>query len=100
MKIPKEILEQQLSPETTIFFKETNVYHPSCIGEGIVDDFQKDHLAIVIEDWESGGYRFVNSVSSRNQHFKPSNQKPLKKVEDLNDLWKALTGNELTYIGG
>ncbi len=91
-----KILKEKLSPETTIFFKETNPYHPEIVGD-------RTSFGIVIENWETGEYRFVNSIRTENSvsntHFTPLNQKPLKTIEDLNNLWKVITGDDLTYIG-
>lgn len=97
------VLSAVLCPENTKLFKETNPYHPECIGDDNKEKLPYNTFTIVIEDWENGLYRFVNGLhesgSIHNEHFTPNNQKPLKTIGDLNTLWKAIRGKDLTYIG-
>lgn len=97
-----QLLSDALSPESTLKFEETNVYHPDSIGDHNNKELPYSSFAIVIEDFEKGMYRFVNSVTEpgrvSNNHFAPANQKPLKTIRDLNTLWKAITGKDLTPI--
>ena len=97
------VLSAVLSPETTKLFKETNPYHPECIGDDYKGELPCETFSIVIEDWDKGLYRFVNGLheSGRvsNTHFTPNNQKPLKTISDLNALWRVIRGRDLTYIG-
>lgn len=90
------LLQKQIDPKLTVLFKETNPHHPDIISDG-------NGFAIVIEDWEKGIYRFVNSTKegnkTNNEHFTPNNAQPLKTIYDLNRLWKVMIGKELTYIG-
>ena len=103
MNIPEYFLDQNVSPEKTVFLQETNPYHLDCIGETKWDNNEKFTFCIVIENWDTGEYRFMNSIktdgSISNTHFPPYKQKPLKTIRDLNNVWKAITGDNLTYIG-
>lgn len=96
MKVQNTLLQKQINPNLTALFKETNDYHPEIISD-------ENGFAIVIEDWDKGIYRFVNSTMEEsrisNEHFTPNNIQPLKTMYDLNRLWKVLVGKELTYIG-
>lgn len=96
MKTQYTLLQKEISPSLTILFKETNPYHPDIISDG-------KGFAIVIEDWEKGIYRFVNSAEEKdrinNEHFTPNNAQPILKIKDLNNLWRTITGDQLTYIG-
>lgn len=97
------LLSAVLSPESTTLFKETNPFHPNQLSD---EDYSKKRpytvFGIVIEDWERGIYCLFNSVvkdsSSSNTHFTPNNAKPLKTIGDLNDVWKSVTGKNLTVI--
>lgn len=96
MKPQYTLLQKEIDPSLTILFKETNPYHPEIISD-------RSGFGIVIEDWKRGIYRFVNSTEGANKitndHFTPNNAKPLKSIHDLNNLWKTITGESLTYIG-
>jgi phosphatidylserine/phosphatidylglycerophosphate/cardiolipin synthase-like enzyme len=55
MKTQYTLLQKQIDPKLTALFKETNPHHPDIIS----DD---NGFSIVIEDWDKGIYRFVNST--------------------------------------
>src|SRR5687768_7778138 len=89
-----EIKILPLTPNNTKLFEETNPYHPMKISmEGYKPEkMPYNGFAIVIEDFEKGTYRFVNSViksgHTSNHHFEPFMQQPLKTIGDLNSLVK------------
>lgn len=97
------IFSAVLSPENTKLFKETNPYHAFMLSD---EDFSKQRphttFGLIIEDFENGEYCFVNSLvqdnHTSNNHFRPNNAKPLKTIGDLNELWKSITGKDLTLI--
>ena len=100
----KNILKLPLTEENTKLFKETNPYHPCEIP---LEKYEPSKLpyngfAIVIEDFEKGSYRFVNSInttgSNSNTHFEPFMQQPLKTLQDLFNLAKTFNGKGLTLI--
>ena len=99
-----EIKNLPLTPNNTKLFKETNPYHPMEISleEYSSEKMPYNGFAIVIEDFEKGTYRFVNSVHEKNsisnEHFEPFMQQPLKTIGDLNSLVKIFNGKGLTLV--
>lgn len=99
-----EIKKLPLTPSNTKLFEETNPYHPMEIS---MEEYKPEKMpyngfAIVIEDFEKGTYRFVNSViksgHTSNHHFEPFMQQHLKTIGDLNSLVKIFNGKGLTLI--
>lgn len=87
----------KLIPENLKLFKEVNEYHPEEIFLG--GTYNESPFAIVIEDFEKGTYRFVNTFKEtdmHNIHFEPNMQKPLKRIGDLQNLVKVFNGIGLT----
>lgn len=88
----------QLTPENAKKFEQVNKYVPVEIFLG--ENYAESTFAIVIEDYEIGNYRFVNSCPQKNNvhnvHFEPNIQKPLKTIGDLNNLVKVFNGTGLT----
>lgn len=87
-----------LTPENAKLFEQVNQYVPVEIFLGQV--YAQSTFAIVIEDYKTGNYRFVNSSPKstliHNVHFQPNIQQPLKTIGDLHNLVKVFNGIGLT----